>query len=403
MRKLYQKESVNVNALSAEMELSRETIRRYLNELELQGVAKRTHGGAVLVNQINNQQMYHNRTHDNFEEKMKIGKMAARLVKDGDTIFLDASTTCLCMAKHLMDKKITIITNSIQILFEMMNCQGITIISTGGIVVGGVDLLDAYARMEEIEYCAETIMKAYSMGYRGDGAREEYISDDAIWDAIRAMPELEPAPCSPEECDARRLVAKLGRRLYQQKMCLARTGSFSIRVDRDNFIISQHGVDRRQMQPEDTVLISGNAREKGKLPDNTVLLHQRIFADHPEINYIIMADAQHNLAYEMAGKKMRCEVVPEGYLLIRRLASMACGVWRSDPGAVSAALNRDNPAVLFRNDCLLVTGQNWFDSYDRVEVADYNARSMGMAEYIGEMQALSEQEIYEFSKHTGIL
>lgn len=134
MHKIYKEKKVDVCTLSQEMGLSRETIRRYLNELEARGVAQRTHGGAILADQIDGQHVYRCRTQDNREAKMKIGRMASKLVNDGDTIFLDASTTCLCLAQYLTDKKITIITNSLQILFEMMNCKGITLISTGGIV-----------------------------------------------------------------------------------------------------------------------------------------------------------------------------------------------------------------------------------------------------------------------------
>lgn len=274
------------------------------------------------------------------------------------------------------------------------------ILENHGIVVGGVDLFDAYARFEEIEYCAETLMKAFSMGFRG--GEIPCCPEDTLDACVSSMEEMDFDVCSPEECDVRRLVAKLSRRLYQQKMCLSESGSFSIRIDADSFIISQQGVDRKYMQPEDTVKIRGGRRERGKLPDVTVQLHQRIFREHPEINYIIMADAQHNLAYELAGRKMQCEVVPEAYLLIRELPALPCGAWRTDPAGISARLNRDCPALLFKNDCLLVTGQGWFDSYDRVEVADYNARSMGMAEYIGAMVPLSEQEIDDFSRHAGI-
>lgn len=147
MHRLYKEKNVNVNALSEELGLSKETIRRDLNELEARGVARRTHGGAMLADQLDGQHVYRCRTQDNYEAKMKIGKMASKLVNDGDTIFLDASTTCLCLAKFLTDKKITIITNSIQVLFEMMNCKGITLISTGGIVRS--DKMDLYGESAE--------------------------------------------------------------------------------------------------------------------------------------------------------------------------------------------------------------------------------------------------------------
>lgn len=277
------------------------------------------------------------------------------------------------------------------------------ILENHGVVVGGYDLLDAYSRFEEIEYCAETLMKAFSMGYTDGCMPEPTAPEDTLAEQTLAMPEADPGDCSPEECRVRSLVAKLGRRLYQQKMCLAKSGSFSIRLDRDTFITSQHGVDRKYMGPDETVKIMGGSRERGKVPDYTVGLHRQIFSDHPEINFIIMTETQNTMAYTMAGRKMHCEVVPEAYLLVRSLPLMECGEWAVNPEKVSAMLNRDVPIIQFKNDRLLVTGQGWFDSYDRVEVADYNCKSMGLAEHIGSMKPLTEQEIIDFSKFTGIL
>ena len=54
--------------------------------------------------------------------------------------------------------------------------------------------------------------------------------------------------------------------------------------------------------------------------------------------------------------------------------------------------------MLFQNDSLLVIGRDWFDSYDRVEVADYNAKSIMDAERIGQTVPLTGAEIREFEK-----
>ena len=131
---LVQERSVAVNALAQQFHTSRETIRRDLNELEQQGIAIRTHGGAVLADHVGGQFYFRSRIEVNSPQKMKIGKFAARMVNDGDTIFLDASTTCLYLAKQLVDKHVTVITNSVQILFELINFEHITLISTGGVI-----------------------------------------------------------------------------------------------------------------------------------------------------------------------------------------------------------------------------------------------------------------------------
>ena len=67
-----------------------------------------------------------------------MAELAASLVKDGDHIFLDASTTAVFVAKALKEKeRLTVITNSMEILLELADVSGWNIISTGGVMKEG--------------------------------------------------------------------------------------------------------------------------------------------------------------------------------------------------------------------------------------------------------------------------
>ena len=284
---------------------------------------------------------------------------------------------------------------SMRVYEEFSKGSNAAILENHGIVVGGSSLMDAYTRFEQIEYCAEMLISAHRIGY--SGALPEFVPEDTLQIA-RRMPEADFEDCTPEECDARAHVAKIGRRLYQQKLCLTLGGSFSIRIGEDSFVISPAGVDRKYLSGEQIVRVTGGYRERGKLPDATVELHRCIYRRHPEINYIIMADAQDSIAFSLANKKMDCTVVPEGYLLLRQVPQLPCGMWTKEPERVADQLGDNSPVLLFSNDCLLVTGKGWFDSYDRVEVADFNAKSIMDAETVGSMKPLNGEELSEFEK-----
>ena len=113
---LLERGRVNVAALAEALEVTKETIRRDLNELEKEGVAQRTHGGAVLAKGHEDSfgdLRYGLRQRFNVPGKKAIGRAAAELVHPGDTIFLDASSTCMYMGEALCGKTgVTIITNS---------------------------------------------------------------------------------------------------------------------------------------------------------------------------------------------------------------------------------------------------------------------------------------------------
>lgn len=113
---------VEVEFLAQDMNVSKETIRRDLRELEEESLLKRTHGGAVCPDsphQTAEEYPYLIREIQFLEEKEKICRKAASLIKNGDTIFIDNSSTNIAILKYINPEySVTIITNSVRILLE---------------------------------------------------------------------------------------------------------------------------------------------------------------------------------------------------------------------------------------------------------------------------------------------
>lgn len=136
---------VIVADLSRKYAVTEETIRRDLEKLEQEGFAERTYGGAVIKNNDKDELPFLVRKRANVEAKKEIAKKICGLIKDGDRIMLDASTTALFVAKQLRPKKnITIITNSIEILLELSDMKDWKILSTGGSLRTGALSLVGY-------------------------------------------------------------------------------------------------------------------------------------------------------------------------------------------------------------------------------------------------------------------
>lgn len=130
---LQKEQRVLVSELSKRYEVTDETIRRDLEKLESEGYVKRTYGGAVLNQNTNVDMPLRIREKTNREQKQIIAELVAGLVEEGDRIMLDASSTSLMIAKALKDKsKLTVITNSVEVLIELAGHEGIQVISTGG-------------------------------------------------------------------------------------------------------------------------------------------------------------------------------------------------------------------------------------------------------------------------------
>jgi len=116
---------VDVQALTELFGVSVATVRRDLSELEAQGLLRRTHGGALFVDQVTRDQANRDRTVTNVEAKRRIAKAAADLVLDGDTVIIDAGTTTLEVARILgLRSDLTIITNGLDVARELANSPG---------------------------------------------------------------------------------------------------------------------------------------------------------------------------------------------------------------------------------------------------------------------------------------
>jgi DeoR family transcriptional regulator of aga operon len=130
-----QRGRVTVQQLTAAFEVSEATIRRDLEELDGQGWLRRTHGGAVQVEKAAREAPIMQRMNEQQEEKLRIGIAAARLIKDGETIFLGSGTTLLELARSLPDNiSLTVITNSLPVVNQLSNHPGIDLIVIGGML-----------------------------------------------------------------------------------------------------------------------------------------------------------------------------------------------------------------------------------------------------------------------------
>ena len=96
---------VNVETLAKQFFVCESTIRRDLDRLVRDGMAKRTYGGAVLLDNSTSDLPMLIRERENIEIKNAIARQAAEFIHDGDTIFMDTSNTVMALVPFL--KKFT--------------------------------------------------------------------------------------------------------------------------------------------------------------------------------------------------------------------------------------------------------------------------------------------------------
>ncbi|GAA3014726.1 DeoR/GlpR family DNA-binding transcription regulator [Tetragenococcus solitarius] len=136
-----EKKSVRILDLSKQLKVSRETVRKDINEMEQEGLLKKTYGGAVF-DEANVETDYERRKSENQEEKRLIAERAFQFIEPGDTIYLDYGTSTYALAQKLVDfEDLTVVTNSIPIVNLLIRTPGIQLIILGGNVRKNEDSL----------------------------------------------------------------------------------------------------------------------------------------------------------------------------------------------------------------------------------------------------------------------
>lgn len=126
---------VSIASLCDQFHVSEMTIHRDLYALEELGQIKKTRGGAVSQNDLQVPISYRARAAIHEEDKDRIGKMAAGLIHDGETVYLDASTTSMYIAKNLGKyERLTVYTHGHMISATLAEKQGVDVYSTGGML-----------------------------------------------------------------------------------------------------------------------------------------------------------------------------------------------------------------------------------------------------------------------------
>jgi len=129
------RERVTIPQICQEFLISPATARRDLELLEGEGKIRRFHGGALAVKNAPPEPAFIERSGEQAEEKRRIGRAAAALVSDGETLFLGSGTTVLEVARNLRQhRNLTIITNSLLVMNMLADIPDITIVGLGGIL-----------------------------------------------------------------------------------------------------------------------------------------------------------------------------------------------------------------------------------------------------------------------------
>ena len=146
-------EFASLEELSQHVDASVSTVRRDLTALEAAGNLRRTHGGARLLTPRSDEFAFTARDTHQVSEKEAIGKACAHLIDSNQSVILDAGTTIFHVARHLEEKSLQIVTNSLPVANLFASANKTEVIIAGGVIYPRLGVLvgpmtrDAFSKM----------------------------------------------------------------------------------------------------------------------------------------------------------------------------------------------------------------------------------------------------------------
>lgn len=267
------------------------------------------------------------------------------------------------------------------------------IMENHGVVVAGDDIADAYQRFETLELCARTILNAKTLG------EPKYLSEEQILQHEKAVntpfQHFMNVEHPSDERAIRAEICKIVRRACSQGLMCSSYGTASVRWRGNDFLITPSSMQRWDLDPEDIVQVKDGMVEAGKNASRSVALHYEIYRRNPKVNSIILTQSPALMGFCTTGVKFDVRTIPESWIFLQDIPTFPFGSQYNEKLNELADEFKHRPFVMLENDSVVVTGDQLINTFDRLEVADFSARSLILAAPLGKLNPITDEEIEE--------
>ena len=267
------------------------------------------------------------------------------------------------------------------------------IMENHGVVLYGSDIAKAYQRFETLELCARTIINAKTLGTPTYLTSDQIVKHEmAVNTTFRHFMNVDHPS---EERAIRTEICKIVRRACAQGLMCSSYGTASVRWKDNDFLITPSSAQRWDIVPEDIVQVKDGMVEAGKTASRSVALHYEIYRRNPKINSIILTQSPALMGFCTTGEKFDVRTIPESWIFLQDIPIFPFGSQYDEHLEELAEEFKTRPFVMLANDSVLVTGDKLINTFDRLEVADFSARSLILAAPLGSLKPITDDQIEE--------
>ena len=269
------------------------------------------------------------------------------------------------------------------------------ILENHGVVVGSETMFSAFMKFEMLEFCARIQINAKTIGgtIRPLSAENLELFQHKT---VKDMAEFTKTSYSSEELAIRRDMCALIKRAYGKQLFTSDQGTFSCRLSDGTFVITPCMKDRMYLEPEDLVLIRRGKHEAGKTPSRSYKFHAALYKNNPDIQSVIIAHPPHIMAFAVTEKEIDASFLPEAYMVLRNVHKYPFGATFIEPEKLAAEISEKNPVAIIENDCIVAAGSSLLNTFDKLEMLEYTAKSFVQAASLGgEIISITPIELHE--------
>jgi L-fuculose-phosphate aldolase len=267
-----------------------------------------------------------------------------------------------------------------------------TLMENHGAVTCGRTLQQAFQRLDVLEHLAAILLAGARLG-------PLRMLNDAEMQLARArmMRSWDSLPVERGSHQAvREELAGYIRRAHSRVLLGGQAGAISCRAGQ-GMLIAPDGGDNASVTADALAYVEGDRCEVGKVPDAMTPLHQAIYEAHPQIGCIASALPRNLMAFAASGVPFDARTIPEAYIFLKSVPTLPFSA-RFEGAQVADAIDTKTPVAIIENACAVVTGASPFAVFDRLEVADFTARSVLDASAIGQLKPMSDEVLDEICR-----
>ena len=195
---------------------------------------------------------------------------------------------------------------------------------------------------------------------------------------------------------AREQLARFCRMLYDRKLTVSAGGNMSMRINESEVIITPSGRNKGLLSPEDMVKLSLDGEVlAGEKPSIEHRFHLALYRNNPETNAVVHCHPLHCVALAVRGEGMKCNITPEGVLLLGHVPMVDYFTPGSEELVEAVASAGDARAMLMARHGALTQGRTIEEAYNRMEELEFQAALQLM---VGDVEDLPEDEIARLSR-----